>query len=210
MPICHKNKFIFFHIPRCGGTSLGVYFQFHRKDQLYGVINNGKQTITIHHLTPTDLKHSQLVNDDILQSYFKFTIIRDPFDRMISDFLWQKKYDKYNIFTDMSFDDYLQFAERIIEEGRYFEKQHFDHFRPMIMYCVNNDQLLVDDILLLENIAEELDRISDRIGNVNITRINQSFSDNHHLRTTANIDKVYRLYEPDKVLYDRVASLNNI
>jgi hypothetical protein len=207
MPICHKNKFIFFHIPRCGGTSFERIFDFRKQEQLYGVIDSREHIVTLHHLTPTDLRKSGLVNDEILQSYFKFTIIRDPFDRMASDYLWQQVFDAHNQFAGISFDEYLQFAEQVINEGLYFKKKHYDHFRPMIMYCAHDEELLVDDILLLENIDSEVQRIKHKLGgDITLPKTNSS-SNYEYLRTDANLDKVYQLYAADKALYDSVASL---
>ena len=59
-------------------------------------------------------------------------------------------------FASISFAQYLQTAERIMKEGLYFKKRHYDHFRPMTTYCVQGDKLLVDEILLLADIDNEL------------------------------------------------------
>ena len=76
------------------------------------------------------------------------------------------------------------------------------------MYCVEDDELLVDDILLLENIDQQVAKIADKIGNISIPKINGSRKYDH-LRTAANIQKVYDLYAPDKALYDAVVTTNN-
>jgi len=208
MPICHKKKFIFFHIPRCGGTSFSSLFDYKNKQQLWGVTKSGDQIITLHHLTATDLKQANLISDEILNSYFKFTIIRDPFDRMASDFIWQKYHDPNGIFSAMTFQDYLNFGEKILDEGRYFEKRHFDHFRPMTLYCLNGTEPIVDDILLLERIDQDIKRIQQHIGQIEMPKFNSSHS-YAELKTTSNLDHVYKLYEADKILYDHIAALEN-
>ena len=134
MPICHQQKFIFFHIPRCGGTSVESFFS--------------------------------------LQS--------------------------------LSFADYLQFAELVMQGERYFERRHYDHFRPMRDYCLHDDKLMVDDILLLENIDEEFERIRPIIGQVQLLKKNSSSPDYDYLRTRSNTDMVEKLYAADKEFYDRV------
>ena len=207
MPICHQKQFIFFHIPRCGGTSIEKYFGLYNRQSLYGVLNTGSTVITLQHLTPMDLLNSGLVNHDTFQAYFKFTVIRDPFDRLASDYFWQQRYDTHNEFSGSSFDQYLKTAERVMEEGLYFEKQHYDHFRPMTMYCAKEGNLLVDDILLLENIDMELKRIKNVIGEVELMRVNRSRETYEHLRTRSNYHKVYKLYAADKALYDSITDL---
>ncbi len=208
MPICRKKNFIFFHIPRCGGTSIESFFGLlFEPGNLYGVIKKDDRVITLQHLTPPDLKKLRLLTDDTYETSFKFTIIRDPFDRMASDYLWQKKHDRHNEFAQMSFDDYLKFAEQILKDGGYFKKVFYDHFRPMVMYCLQDGELLVDDILLLENIENELDRIRDIIGPVDLPWINKSADSYQELKTSYYIDKVYSLYSADKELYDRIVAL---
>ena len=208
MPICQKNKFIFLHIPRCGGTSIERVFNLRSKQQLFGVVRMGDQERTLHHLTPGDLEELGLVDPSVLESYFKCTIIRDPFSRMASDYLWQQRYDRHNLFKSMQFSDYLDFAESVVKNQRYFEKVHFDHFRPMVSYCLNGGELVVDDILLLENIDIELKRIQPLIGVVDLPRINASPS-YQHLSTRENIDRVRILYEEDWLLYERIQALHH-
>ena len=65
----HDKKFIFLHIPKCAGTSIGreLYAKFD-KDKVY-------EGFKIHH---DDL------DEKILDEYFVFTIIRNPWDRLFS------------------------------------------------------------------------------------------------------------------------------
>lgn len=207
MPVCHKKRFIFFHIPRCAGTSIESHLNIHQADNLYGVVDKEGQEITLHHLTPTELQRLELIDRQKVKEYFKFTIIRDPFDRMVSDYAWQQAHDRYKLFGKMSFNEYLDFAERVIAENLYYQKRHFDHFRPMVSYCVSDDELLLDDILLLENLEQGIARIANKVGFTTLPKLNSSNPSINELKTMANIDRVYRIYSADKVFHDRVTSL---
>lgn len=209
MPVCHKNRFIFFHVPRCAGTSIEKQFGLLKPTDLYGVMLSQGQEITLQHLTPIELKRLGMLDDETLDSYFKFTVIRDPFERMASDYAWQKLFDAHQLFNKMSFNQYLDFAERIIAEDRYYEKRHYDHFRPMVSYCLNGNELLVDDILLLENLEQGLARIENKVGMGvrGLPKSNSSRTPVNELRTTVNIDRVYEIYSADKHLYDQVSLL---
>ena len=103
MPVCHERQFIFFHIPRCGGSSLEVFFNLMSHDALFGVRADGQRMLTLHHMPAPDLTAYGLIEDDILRSYFKFTVIRDPFDRMASDYVWQKRHDMHREFGGLDF-----------------------------------------------------------------------------------------------------------
>jgi hypothetical protein len=76
--ICHRNKLIFIHLPKCAGTSIEVAFtggswgqgELHREQHL------------------TAVEAQELYGDDIFDSYFKFTIVRNPWDLLIAYYLW--------------------------------------------------------------------------------------------------------------------------
>tara|TARA_A100001391_G_scaffold49606_2_gene29970 strand:+ start:6985 stop:7632 length:648 start_codon:yes stop_codon:yes gene_type:complete len=69
--ISHKHKFIFLHIPKCAGTSIGEKLNSHF-DELWTYSG-----FKIHH---DDL------TEDILKEYFVFTIVRNPWDRLYSQY----------------------------------------------------------------------------------------------------------------------------
>jgi hypothetical protein len=204
MPICHQHKFIFFHIPRCGGTSVESILGLQTLEHMHGVIEIDEQIVTLHHLTPQGMLELDLIEENLLKSYFKFAIIRDPFERMASDYIWQKHHDPFKQFAKMDFDQYLSFAERVMNEELYFKRRHYDHFRPMKDYCYHNQQLAVDEILLLENIDQELERIAPMVGHFQLPTQNASSPHYEYLRTSANIDKVENLYAKDKEMYERI------
>lgn len=207
LPVCHEKKFIFLHIPKCGGTSVERFFNLQRSECVFGVKEQGNKLLTLHHLTGPELLRFGLVESESVRDYFKFTIIRDPFDRMASDYLWQQRHDRYGIFCDLDFPSYLSFAKRIIEEQGFHKKRHFDHFRPMVDYCVHQNQLWVDEILLLDRLNTGLARLAPRLGQVNLDRANRG-PDFESLRTSANVRQVYDLYEADKRLYDAISEIS--
>ncbi|MBT4519762.1 MAG: sulfotransferase family 2 domain-containing protein [Halieaceae bacterium] len=206
MPICHKNKFIYLHIPRCGGTSIETYFKLFKRSNCYGVVEESEKVIVLHHLTGQGLLKSGRMNRSTYDDYFKFTIIRDPFLRLASDYIWQKKHDRHRIFRELSFSQFVSKAEEIVKERAYHQKQHFEHFRPMVEYCFHHGELMVDDILLLENLIDGMRRISRHTGPVDLPRLNTSGS-YKELDNRRNRDLVYHLYSADKVLYDKIATL---
>lgn len=73
--ICHKHKFVFVHIPKCAGVSIYHVFQTERKDQ--------------HHKRLCDLCAE---TRSTTKNYFKFCFVRNPWDRMVSSFNYQKKW----------------------------------------------------------------------------------------------------------------------
>jgi hypothetical protein len=209
MPICFKNNFIFFHIPRCSGTYFDTYYRFNEGNPLFGIKTIGNRKLTLPHLTYADVRIEGLLPLDILNSFFKFTIIRDPFPRMVSDYIWQKNHDLHGEFKHLSFMKYLDKGERIMGERKYFEKIHYDHFRPMNEYCYWNGTRVMDEILVLEDIESELLRIKERINLDRMPRMNSSSYNIDDFSTKEHIDRVYGLYAEDKNLHDALSNCSN-
>ena len=78
MPVCHERQIIFFHIPRCGGTSIEESFDLQESDSLVGESMIDGRYMSVHHMTARDLLHAEFLTAETLDSYFKFTVIRDP------------------------------------------------------------------------------------------------------------------------------------
>lgn len=73
--ISHKHNFIFIHIPRTGGTSIEEFFGTHM----------WKDSPDEKHLSAKEAK--KLYGEEIWNSYFKFSFVRNPWDRVVS--LWK-------------------------------------------------------------------------------------------------------------------------
>jgi len=76
--ICHKNKLIFIHLPKCGGTSIEM--------ALTGQSWHRDETRREQHMTAAETQ--ELYGKDIFASYFKFTIVRNPWDLIVACYLW--------------------------------------------------------------------------------------------------------------------------
>jgi hypothetical protein len=91
--ISHPYRFIFIHIPKTGGTSIEKYFGEFDIDSNYK------------HRT-----HNYFLgNLPDYSNYHKFTIVRNPFDLLVSQFKWNCSIRAWSNFfnKDTSFEDYL-------------------------------------------------------------------------------------------------------
>lgn len=94
--ISHKYKCIFVHIPKCAGTSVNkllsenTIFDYRTPnyDFLYGWCP--KRKLFLQHATVQELLELDLISTKIWNEYYKFTIIRNPWDRLISSYNWIK------------------------------------------------------------------------------------------------------------------------
>ena len=119
--ISYKNKCIFIHIPKTGGTSLeSLIWKKNEKVESnlwMGFIDeyhNKFQTGGLQHLLSSQVKKE--VGEEIFNSYFKFTIIRNPYDKAVSQFEYLKKRkdlrDYLGFKVGDSFNKYLELIQK--------------------------------------------------------------------------------------------------
>jgi hypothetical protein len=106
--ISHKYKFIFIHIPKTAGNSLSILLKDISDDKVINYTNFcsvPKNDIDIKcKITNKSIKHENIqyyrkIYDCKIDSYFKFTVIRNPYDRSLSYYYYfynDKKDEKFN------------------------------------------------------------------------------------------------------------------
>lgn len=122
MIISHGRKFIFVHIPKTGGTSLSLALEAKamKDDILIGdtpKAKNRRKRYKDVSVSGRLWKHSRLTDiyglltQDQIENYFVFTIVRNPWDRMVSYYHWLKtqnfQHPAVTIAQDNSFSDFL-------------------------------------------------------------------------------------------------------
>ncbi len=146
-----QNKCIFVHIPKAAGVSVC--------QTLFHNLAGGHQTIA---------KYQIVFSKKEFNSYFKFTFVRNPWDRIFSaynflkngglnaaDNRWAKmNLAKYNCFED--------FVKRWVNSNNIYK---YVHFVPQYHFLCHpgNDKLLVDFVGYYENIEEDFDLISNKL-----------------------------------------------
>tara|TARA_Y100000992_G_C21268979_1_gene495567 strand:- start:1397 stop:1984 length:588 start_codon:yes stop_codon:yes gene_type:complete len=96
--ISHNLKFIFIHIPKTSGNSLSLFLKDFIDNEIIHRSNNmgEKQGIDIIcEKIKKDIKHKDITYykntyGEKINDYFKFTIVRNPYDRMLSYYFWSK------------------------------------------------------------------------------------------------------------------------
>lgn len=106
--ISHKHKFIFIHIPKTGGTSIEAALHDESCQLLSGEWDyTSSRHAPLNHLTLQELAACGLATPDQLNSYFKFCIVRNPWDRLISEIScrWMSPW-----FQDMELEQRIRYA----------------------------------------------------------------------------------------------------
>ena len=168
MPICHINTIIFIHIPKTGGTSiekllniynenaykpcvntLHGYFPVNYKNNLDNPLNKGsRKGYNLQHLSLSEIR--ELIPYDIYKNYFKFTLVRNPWDRLVSEYMWA-------YWKIMNFNEFIDKVKYCVNNNVLLTTMN-SHVRPQIDF-INKD---IDHIGRFENIGDEINVIKNR------------------------------------------------
>jgi hypothetical protein len=171
MIVSHKHKFIFVHLGRTAGRSLtAAIAPYCGRDDIvtpYGKRTGQNYAGSDRHLTAHEIRAT--IGRDRFEDYFKFTIERNPWDKIVSRY-WAyasdprkslyKRVPEWLTGRPLSFDEWFELRvlqARFLTFGHYRLPRHYESY-------MENDRPLVDFIGRYENLTEHLAVISDRIG----------------------------------------------
>jgi hypothetical protein len=91
MPVSHKLRTIFVHVPKCAGSSITAALRELDPDLAFvGLAPPDVLAATnrrwLHHLPASYLR--EVLPPDVWASYFKFGFVRNPYDRVVSGFFY--------------------------------------------------------------------------------------------------------------------------
>jgi hypothetical protein len=171
MLISHKHKFITIDIPKTGSRSL--------RESLYplGLIDIAGESFVeadfYQHDTAIRAKKQFAKHNFDWNDYFKFTIVRNPWQRYFSFFKYFKSYgEKY-----MRRDESINWREPEINQGKlcvelFKDKDDQTVLKNIILnnpsqdtyYCDENGEIIVDHIASFENLRNEFVFLCDQVG----------------------------------------------
>jgi hypothetical protein len=156
-------------------------------DLLYGIDNNGLVLQSM----PLDY-YSKYLDDTYINKCFKFTVVRNPYTRAVSDFKWSQR--GYNKFYD--FLSYIKSTRDVsTEEMLKYNINHTNHLLTQSSY-IQSDKFKIDKILNLENLDEEFKDIfpDTQLSHINYTRPTD-YRDFY--KDTRCVDLVQELFQED-------------
>lgn len=185
MPVSRAHKAIFVHIPKTAGTSVEAVLGMHGEQQQIGLTPYFNQQLDYEHLYGRQMQHmtahaiKAALNDDAaFDSYFKFTIVRNPWDRLVSALAWTDQ--KWARGEQLRADD---FARQVRQLHALFMSALSapqapapqapapaapalpDYLFPQSLYIYDAQQRpLVDFVARYENLQADWRLICDRLG----------------------------------------------
>jgi len=146
--INHNTKCLFIHIPRCAGSSMEK------------ILTNNDYILNGHyHIRYQEhLNHNKQIKD-----YFKFTFVRNPYDKLVSEYFWFKdQYNKWNdantkkLYRDKTFKEFVTIF--LSDEAR------GDHYHRFTYHQMLEPVSDISFIGRYENLSEDFDIVCNTIG----------------------------------------------
>jgi len=145
------KKAIFVHVPKCAGVSVCR--------ALFGNLAGGHTTLD---------EYLTIFEPKLVASYFKFTVVRNPWDRLVSAFHFLQgggfnEEDRNWFSAELGrFVDFDGFVKGWLNKENIWK---WPHFRPQYHYIVESrGKVHMDFTGFVENLEEDFRYIADRLG----------------------------------------------
>lgn len=169
----HSEQTIFFHSGKTVGTAIEKAFgSTHDPNKMNFDIFKGwdpENNVYLQHATPRFMK--ERIAPVVWHSYLKFTVVRNPYDRLMSVYYFLHDHHRKRF---GSFEDFIQALPRVLRQDHL---RNGSHYIPQHNYAYIGDERVVDVVLKFESIDSDFQRLCDRLGKqLTLTRYNTATS----------------------------------
>jgi hypothetical protein len=164
-----SHKFIYVHIPKTAGTSLKEYF---RAFEQAGDIHIQRQADAERAAANSHIllgKHSravqicQAIGEERFDSFFKFSLVRNPFDRTVSTFLFLKH--NFRNWSNSAAMDKFESLEAFVRSGLFRRAGPSGIFEPQARWLLKpNGELSTDYVGRLETLESDVMNVLKALG----------------------------------------------
>ncbi|CAH6420876.1 Sulfotransferase [uncultured virus] len=128
-----------------------------RQDSLWGIETGdaGSTPIILHHLTAAEIR--ERIGTFSFESYFKFAVVRNPWDRLVSEYAWRRW---------RSSESFREFVRSLTDDRAPRDFELIAHLRPQLDYLLDpaTGKILVDFVGRFETLDADFSAVCDRIG----------------------------------------------
>ena len=200
--ISHRYQCIFIHIPKTGGASIERLIWPSLRDRnteslwsgFVDDYHNKYQTGGLQHLTARFVLKE--VGDKVFNEYYKFSVIRNPWDKAVSQYRYMlEKREDLMVFIGMTkkttFKEYLHLISK---------KPHVQWMSQTDFLVDVKGEYLINNIIRFENLQSDFQTVGEQLGLESITlpHWNKSRRQSYHsYYDDESIQMVGKLYESD-------------
>lgn len=191
MPLITSKKILFLHIPKTGGTTIEAALDMH-KPECFFYLNWYKN----YRVCPQHLYYSELAREvEGLSEYTTFTIVRNPFDRLVSEFYHVKNPNNlaFKDFGNLTFEN---FVEKVFIFDSSKRKWLFDrHIEPQHLFLEGCTQIEIFKFEEIEKCFDYLKNIVDKnlsFGHERKSRARKPFQEYYNNSTRMLVEEFYK------------------
>ena len=153
----NEKPLLFIHIPKAGGSY--VEKEFNKNNYKIGKFDNNKHLKSKNKCTfwHTPVKYNKNIN---FKDYRVFTVVRNPYDRIISEYNWKgfgEFYKKLNVSKNTEIN---QFISKLNTNEKIYDGDC--HLVPQSEYLTDYYGNKVENIIHQENLDEELEKFINK------------------------------------------------
>lgn len=166
-----EKKFLFVHIPKTAGNSIQNILKHYSEDKIvcFNSLQDGVERFEVRNKNfPSIHKHSslldyyQVLSPDVFHSIYKFAVIRNPWERMISYF-----FSPHRQTQNWNRDEFINLLEKVPTMFYYLNTYGLPSSKPEVNFVMRfenleNDFRKVSQILELENFQLPIRNKSNR------------------------------------------------
>lgn len=159
--ICHQYRCLFVHIPKTAGQSIEAYFMQHLKlpeserDALLLSKNSDPRLgpPRLSHLKASEYLSGGHITPELFQAYYKFSFVRNPWDRLVSFYKYRGHAHRY---------DFKTFVFRHMPKPSW--TNDYCHVTPQYDFLYQDGRCQVDFVGRFENLQADFDRVCEAVG----------------------------------------------
>lgn len=198
MVLDRSRNLLFIHIPKTGGTSIEYLLNIPLTPYNFFGIQNG---LALQHYTASKMK--TWLGEEYFNKCSKIAMVRNPYDRVVSEYYWTIKRDKKFATT---FKEFLLKIKKIIIENRYDQSPHYDHYKPQSDFVFIDGKNVIDYLGKFENFNSFVEEIipkfsldKNKFGHHNKSEYNR---DVDHFEDKECREIVNEIYQMDFINFD--------
>lgn len=215
MPINSNHKIIFIHVPKTGGTSIEQILEMMSPDAFltykpsrntYSLLPLDKFTSDEYRLCASkNLQHftlrelQKVLDPQIYKEYKKISVVRNPYERLVSEFAYSQK----TINRHHNFD---MFVKKNLAHPQYLRNWLFDgHLETQTSFLINEENNFnsIDKIYRYENLQDCLKDLNSLTGKNTYPHLYKSAHQPYQEYYTQYLQElVYNFYKEDFINFN--------
>ena len=164
----------------------------------YGILKD----IVYQHFDYKD--YIKFFGNEMFNEFTTFSIVRNPYNRMISEYYWTPSITNLGFKSGKSFDYFLEEVCKIVKNKKYNLTIYHNHFIPQYQFiCDVDKKIIVNHLFKFEEFNKVLHFLKNKKYNINFKKKLNTCETNDKIKLNFNQKKkIYELYKIDFKIFN--------